>query len=89
MLPLRLVDQNLLLKILWDMHTYMYQSSFQVRALVEGQFLSMRAHAERFGMPLPPKRIIATGGASANECILNAMASIFGCNVYKIQSSGK
>ncbi|KAH6796184.1 hypothetical protein C2S51_037170 [Perilla frutescens var. frutescens] len=64
-----------------------FDAASEVRALVEGQFLSMRAHAERFGMPSPPKRIIATGGASANDSILNAVASIFGCNVYKIQSS--
>lgn len=49
----------------------------------------MRAHAERFGLPSPPKRIIATGGASANDSILKEVASVFGCNVYKIQSSGK
>ncbi|KAF3441120.1 hypothetical protein FNV43_RR15031 [Rhamnella rubrinervis] len=57
----------------------------EVRALIEGQFLSMRAHAERFGMPSPPKRIIATGGASANHSILSSIASIFGCNVYTVQ----
>lgn len=57
----------------------------EVRALIEGQFLSMRAHAERFGMPSPPKRIIATGGASANHCILSSIASIFGCDVYTVQ----
>ncbi|CAA2994887.1 Xylulose kinase [Olea europaea subsp. europaea] len=57
----------------------------EVRALVEGQLLSMRAHAERFGMPSPPKRIIATGGASANNYILSFVASIFGCNVYTVQ----
>ncbi|OIV97825.1 hypothetical protein TanjilG_12582 [Lupinus angustifolius] len=57
----------------------------EVRALIEGQFLSMRAHAERFGMPSPPKRIIATGGASANESILSSIASIFGCDVYTVQ----
>ncbi|XP_022846764.1 xylulose kinase-like [Olea europaea var. sylvestris] len=57
----------------------------EVRALVEGQLLSMRAHAERFGMPSPPKRIIATGGASANNYILSSIASIFGCNVYTVQ----
>lgn len=57
--------------------------------MIEGQFLSMRAHAERFGMPSPPKRLIATGGASANTSILNSVASIFGCNVYKVQSPGK
>lgn len=57
----------------------------EVRALIEGQFLSMRAHAERFGMPSPPKRIIATGGASANQSILSSLASIFGCDVYTVQ----
>ncbi|GMI91048.1 XYLULOSE KINASE 2, xylulose kinase-2 [Hibiscus trionum] len=57
----------------------------EVRALIEGQFLSMRAHAERFGMPSPPKRIIATGGASANESILSSVASIFGSDIYTVQ----
>ncbi|XP_059453586.1 xylulose kinase 2 [Corylus avellana] len=57
----------------------------EVRALIEGQLLSMRAHAERFGMPSPPKRIIATGGASANQSILSAIASIFGCDVYTVE----
>ncbi|KAG5543726.1 hypothetical protein RHGRI_016475 [Rhododendron griersonianum] len=57
----------------------------QVRALVEGQLLSMRGHAERFGMPSPPKRIIATGGASANQNILKTIAAIFGCDVYTVQ----
>ncbi|CAI9116051.1 OLC1v1017101C1 [Oldenlandia corymbosa var. corymbosa] len=57
----------------------------EVRALVEGQFLSMRAHGERFGMPFPAKRIIATGGASANESILSSIAAIFGSNVYTVQ----
>ncbi|KAL6572602.1 Xylulose kinase 2 [Orobanche minor] len=64
-----------------------FDAASEVRALVEGQFLSMRAHAERFGMPSPPKRIIATGGASANDSILGSVASIFGCNVYKVQTS--
>ncbi|KAK4352257.1 hypothetical protein RND71_027775 [Anisodus tanguticus] len=57
----------------------------EVRALIEGQLLSMRAHAERLGMPSPPKKIIATGGASANDHILRMIASIFGCNVYIVQ----
>lgn len=57
----------------------------EVRALVEGQLLSIRAHIERFGMPFPPRRLIATGGASANQCILGAVASIFGCDVYTVQ----
>ncbi|KAE8659208.1 U4/U6 small nuclear ribonucleoprotein PRP4-like protein-like [Hibiscus syriacus] len=57
----------------------------EVRALIEGQFLSMCAHAERFGMPSPPKRIIATGGASANKSILSSIASIFGSDIYTVQ----
>ncbi|KAH7567593.1 hypothetical protein ACOSP7_010424 [Xanthoceras sorbifolium] len=59
----------------------------EVRALIEGQFLSMRGHAERFGLPSPPKRIIATGGASANQSILSSVAAIFGSDVYTVQKS--
>ncbi|EEC67882.1 hypothetical protein OsI_35533 [Oryza sativa Indica Group] len=57
----------------------------EVRAIIEGQFLSMRGQAERCGLPVPPKRIIATGGASSNQIILKTMASIFGCSVYTVQ----
>ncbi|KAM0849681.1 hypothetical protein ACQ4PT_053578 [Festuca glaucescens] len=57
----------------------------EVRAVIEGQFLSMKGHAERCGLPVPPKRIIATGGASSNQAILKIMASIFGCPVYTVQ----
>lgn len=64
-----------------------FDATSEVRALVEGQLLSMRAHAERFGLPSPPNRIIATGGASANKCILTLISSIFGCNVHTVQSS--
>lgn len=59
-----------------------------MRAIIEGQFLSMRGHAEQCGLPVPPKRIIATGGASSNPIILKIMASIFGCPVYTSQRSG-
>ncbi|XP_037478381.1 uncharacterized protein LOC119355646 isoform X2 [Triticum dicoccoides] len=57
----------------------------EVRALIEGQFMSMRGHAERCGLPIPPNRIIATGGASSNQAILKTMASVFGCPVYTVQ----
>ncbi|KAK9930048.1 hypothetical protein M0R45_027107 [Rubus argutus] len=57
------------------------------RAVVEGQFMSMRGHAERFGMPSPPKRLIATGGASVNRPILYIAACVFGCEVYTVQRS--
>ncbi|ERM98718.1 xylulose kinase [Amborella trichopoda] len=62
-----------------------FDAPSEVRAIIEGQFLSMRAHTERFGMPTPPNRIIATGGASANKCILNSIASIFGCAIYTVE----
>uniref|UniRef100_A0A453CCK7 Carbohydrate kinase FGGY C-terminal domain-containing protein n=1 Tax=Aegilops tauschii subsp. strangulata TaxID=200361 RepID=A0A453CCK7_AEGTS len=60
----------------------------EVRALIEGQFMSMRGHAERCGLPVPPKRIIATGGASSNQAILKTLASVFGCPVYTVQRPG-
>ncbi|KAI3899374.1 hypothetical protein MKW92_037396 [Papaver armeniacum] len=62
-----------------------FDGASEVRAVIEGQFLSMRAHSERFGMPNPPKRIIATGGASANQSILKSIAAIFGCDIYTVQ----
>jgi len=62
-----------------------FDAPSEVRATIEGQFLSMRGHAERCGLPVPPKRIIATGGASSNQAILKIMASVFGCPVYTVQ----
>lgn len=62
-----------------------FDAPSEIRGIIEGHFLSMRAHTERFGMPTPPKRIIATGGASANQSILKSVASIFGCDVYTVQ----
>ncbi|KAJ7550136.1 hypothetical protein O6H91_07G085200 [Diphasiastrum complanatum] len=62
-----------------------FDPSTEVRSLVEGQFLSMKTHSQRIGMPMPPKRIIATGGASANHRLLVLMATIFGCDVYTAQ----
>ncbi|XP_062204435.1 xylulose kinase 2-like isoform X1 [Phragmites australis] len=64
-----------------------FDPASEVRAIIEGQFLSMRGHAERCGLPVPPKRIIATGGASSNPLILETMTSIFGCPVYTSQRS--
>ncbi|KAM9774467.1 xylulose kinase isoform X3 [Syngnathus typhle] len=47
----------------------------EVRALVEGQFLSRRLHAERLGYSIiPGSRILATGGASCNKEILQGSA---------------
>ncbi|MBU4200851.1 MAG: carbohydrate kinase [Verrucomicrobia bacterium] len=51
-----------------------------IRAVVEGQFLSMRLHGRNIG--LVPKKILATGGASVNRSILRVMADVFGVPVY-------
>ncbi|XP_061660477.1 xylulose kinase isoform X2 [Syngnathoides biaculeatus] len=55
----------------------------EVRALVEGQFLSRRLHAERLGYSIiPGSRILATGGASRNKDILQVLCDVFDAPVY-------
>lgn len=51
-----------------------------IRAVVEGQFLSMRLHGAKIG--LVPEKILATGGASVNRSLLQVMADIFGTRVF-------
>ena len=50
-----------------------------VRAVVEGQFLSMRLHCGNIG--IEPRAILATGGGSQNTGILQIMADVFGVPV--------
>lgn len=52
----------------------------EVRAVVEGQFLSMRLHGGNVG--IQPRTILATGGASANRAILQVMGDVFGLPVF-------
>ncbi|XP_053980420.1 xylulose kinase isoform X1 [Hylaeus volcanicus] len=55
----------------------------EVRALIEGQFVAKRAHAEDFGFVIGPNtRIIATGGASTNKAILQVISDVFNSPVY-------
>ncbi|XP_003492243.1 xylulose kinase [Bombus impatiens] len=55
----------------------------EVRALIEGQFVAKRAHAEDFGFVIGPNtRIIATGGASTNKSILQVLSDVFNSPVY-------
>jgi len=63
-----------------------YSPEVEARAVVEGQFLSMRLHGENIG--LKAKRILATGGASANVGILKIMADVFGVPVYVAKQTG-
>ena len=69
-----------------------------MRALVEGQLLAKRLHAETIGFKLTPEtRILVTGGASVNLAILQVLlhldltdylsypqvvADVFNANVY-------
>ncbi|XP_029284079.1 xylulose kinase isoform X2 [Cottoperca gobio] len=60
----------------------------EVRALVEGQFLSRRLHAERLGYSIiPGTRVLATGGASSNKDILQVLSDVFNAPVYTIDVS--
>ena len=55
------------------------------RAMVEAQMMSMRIHSA--WMKVLPKRIYATGGASANTAILQIMADVMNCPVSRIEVS--
>uniref|UniRef100_G3Q216 Xylulose kinase n=1 Tax=Gasterosteus aculeatus aculeatus TaxID=481459 RepID=G3Q216_GASAC len=57
----------------------------EVRALVEGQFLSRRLHAERLGYSI--SKILATGGASSNKDILQVLSDVFNAPVYTLDVS--
>ena len=52
----------------------------EVRAAVESQFLTLRAHGERIG--LVPRNILTTGGASRNAAILQVISDVFGVPVF-------
>lgn len=55
------------------------QAARNCRAVVEGQFLSMRLNSA--WMATRPNRILATGGASQNRELLQIAADILGCRV--------
>lgn len=53
-----------------------FPAEAECRAVVENQFLCLRAHAAAIG--LAPKTILVTGGASANRAIVQTAADVFG-----------
>ncbi|EZA55801.1 hypothetical protein DMN91_011506 [Ooceraea biroi] len=60
----------------------------EVRALIEGQFVAKRAHAEDLGFVVGPStRIIATGGASVNKAILQVLSDVFNSPVYTMEAA--
>ena len=55
----------------------------EVRALIEGQMMAKRLHAEQMGFHLTPDtRILVTGGASVNTAILQVVSDVFNAKVY-------
>ncbi len=56
-----------------------------IRALYEGQCLSMRLHAGNIG--IEPRRILATGGASVDKGLIQIMSNVFGVAVYTAEKS--
>jgi len=55
----------------------------EVRAVVEGQFLSMLLHSRAIGLH-KASRIYATGGASRNRHILQVVSDVFGVPVFTL-----
>jgi len=55
-------------------------TDIDVRAIIEGQFLSMFVHCTSLGMK--PREILATGGASLNKHILQIISNVFGVPVF-------
>eukprot|EP01083_Nonionella_stella_P043642 117745_1 len=53
----------------------------EVRAVLESQFMSMRAHSVSLGLS-GARRILATGGASRNTHVLQVLSDVFGVRVY-------
>ena len=59
----------------------------EVRAVVEGQMMAKRIHAERMGFVInPDTRILVTGGASVNTVILQIIADVFNAKIYSLVS---
>eukprot|EP01062_Namystynia_karyoxenos_P010434 TRINITY_DN13696_c0_g1_i1.p1 TRINITY_DN13696_c0_g1~~TRINITY_DN13696_c0_g1_i1.p1 ORF type:complete len:567 (+),score=149.64 TRINITY_DN13696_c0_g1_i1:145-1845(+) len=61
-----------------------FDKDTEVRALVESQFLRMRLHSTGLGLAVAPEsRIFVTGGASRSKALLQVLADVFGCPVYR------
>lgn len=62
-----------------------FEQDVEIRAVLEGQFLAKRVHAEKLGYKiLPGTRVLATGGASSNKDILQVLSDVFNAPVYTI-----
>ncbi|XP_065214993.1 xylulose kinase [Planococcus citri] len=60
----------------------------ELRALIEGQFIAKRSHAEDLGVAIGPNsKILATGGASKNKVILQILSDVFNRPVYVLEGA--
>lgn len=60
----------------------------ELRALIEGQFIAKRSHAEDLGVVIGPNsKIFATGGASRNKVILQILSDVFNTPVYVLEGA--
>ncbi|XP_074841213.1 xylulose kinase isoform X4 [Carettochelys insculpta] len=65
-----------------------FPKEVEIRALIEGQFMAKRIHAEKLGYKIMPRtRILATGGASHNKEILQVLSDVFSAPVYTIDTA--
>ncbi|XP_069585871.1 xylulose kinase isoform X1 [Ranitomeya imitator] len=65
-----------------------FSKDIEIRALIEGQFMAKRIYAERLGYKiLPQTKILATGGASCNQDILQVLSDIFNAPVHTIATA--
>ncbi|XP_008161218.2 xylulose kinase isoform X2 [Chrysemys picta bellii] len=65
-----------------------FPKEVEIRALIEGQFMAKRIHAEKLGYKIMPRtRIVATGGASYNKEILQVLSDVFSAPVYTIDTA--
>uniref|UniRef100_A0A8V1A773 Xylulose kinase n=1 Tax=Gallus gallus TaxID=9031 RepID=A0A8V1A773_CHICK len=65
-----------------------FPKEVEIRALIEGQFMAKRIHAEKLGYKVMPQtRILATGGASHNKKILQVLSDVFNAPVYTIDTA--
>ncbi|KAK7466814.1 hypothetical protein BaRGS_00037081, partial [Batillaria attramentaria] len=64
-------------------HVESFPDAVEVRAVIESQCMSRRVHAENLGYNIGPEtRVVATGGASSNQCILQVIADVFNAPVF-------
>ncbi|XP_072173716.1 xylulose kinase-like [Diadema setosum] len=60
-----------------------FDPATEVRAVIEGQCLAKRLHAEQLGYNIDgDSRVLVTGGASANTAILQVLSDVFNAPVY-------